>query len=210
VATKEPIGNTDPEIAAIGEVYGALKGLAPDAQARVLAYVALKLGIDLGTLERLRAERTLGEEERDLRREKEIEGKSDGEDKLEAVSPVARKWMARNGLRPEQLYQLFSLAGDEIDLIAKEVPGKSKRERMRSVFLLKGVAAYLDGGAARFSYQQIKEACLHYDAFDAANFSTHLKSLSAEVSGGKDAGYTLTARGLAGATEMVKSLTQTV
>ncbi len=43
----------------------------------------------------------------------------------------------------------FSLSSDEIDLIAKTVPGKNK-EKMRSVFLLKGVASYLGSGAARF------------------------------------------------------------
>jgi hypothetical protein len=96
---------------------------------------------------------------------------------------------------------------DEIDLIAKTVPGKGKRDKMRSVFLLKGAAAYLGTGAARVTHEQIKEACLHYDAFDVANFAVNLRSLSGEVSGTKEAGYTLTPRGLASATEMVKALT---
>jgi hypothetical protein len=79
---------------------------------------------------------------------------------------------------------------------------------MRSVFLLKGVAAYLGTGAARFTHEQMKEACLHYDAFDAGNFATNFKGLASEVSGSKDSGYALTARGLASATEMVKTMTE--
>ena len=112
--------------------------------------------------------------------------------------------MKRNGLKADQLSSMFSLGVDEIDLVAKKVPGATKKDRMRSVFLLKGVAAYLGSGTARVSHDQIKEACLHYDAFDNTNFSKYLKTMSSEVSGGKEAGYTLTARGLTEATELIR------
>ncbi len=79
---------------------------------------------------------------------------------------------------------------------------------MHSVFLLRGIAAYLGTGAARFTHEQMKEACLHYDAFDAGNFAVYFKSLSGEVAGTKGTGYTRTPRGLANATEVVKSLIQ--
>jgi hypothetical protein len=125
---------------------------------------------------------------------------------LDGVSPVAKKWMARNGFSVSGLSSLFSLGVEEIDLVAKTVPGRKKKERMRSVFLLKGIAAYLSTGAARFTHQQWKEAALHYDAFDAANFSTYFKSLASEVSGSKGSGYVLSARGIASATEVVKEL----
>ncbi len=49
----------------------------------------------------------------------------------------------RNGLTAKGLSGVFSLGVDEIDLIAKNVPGKSKTDRTHSVLLLKGVAAYL-------------------------------------------------------------------
>ena len=52
---------------------------------------------------------------------------------------------------------------------------------------------------------QVKEACLHYDAFDNSNFASYLKSFAAEVSGTKESGYTLTARGLTAATDLIKS-----
>ena len=114
--------------------------------------------------------------------------------------------MKRSGLQVSSLERLFSLGGDEIDLIAESVPGKNKKDRMRSVLLLKGMAAYLATGAARFTHEQMKDACVHYDAFDAANFAVYFRSMSGEVTGGKSEGYTLTPRGIAGATEIVKAL----
>jgi hypothetical protein len=207
--TKNPTAGSDPEIVAISAVYAALKGLEPEAQARVLNYVALKLKIEAPKSGADQAPR-IGQEDRfDPRVDEEVaEDRDDADEELEGISPVAKRWMARNGLQANQLSTVFSLGVDEIDLIAKAVPGKNKKERMHSVFLLKGIAAYLGTGAARFTHEQMKETCLHYDAFDAANFAVYLKNLSSEVSGSKGTGYTLTSRGLTNATEMVKTITQ--
>jgi hypothetical protein len=129
-----------------------------------------------------------------------------GVDDIDGINAVALKWMRRSGLDPKSLQTLFSLGIDEIDLVAKSVPGTSKRERMRSVLLLKGIAAYLGTGAPRITYEQLKEACLHYDAYDAANFAKNLKSFSSDTTGTKEAGFTLTARGLTSATDLLKEL----
>lgn len=197
----------DPEIAAIAAVYRALEGLTSDSQARVLAYVARKLNIASETVDFGLGERGRPTEETTRTGSEappEVRGVTDGG--LEGISPVARKWMSRNGIDAKGLLVIFSLGGDEIDLIAKNVPGKSERERMHSVILLKGIAAYLASGAARFTYGQLKEACLHYRAFNSANFASYLKSFASDVSGEKNTGYTLTARGLAAATEKVTTI----
>jgi hypothetical protein len=198
----------DPEIAAISDVYTVLKGLTPEAQCRVLTYVAAKLKVGIPT----KNMPGMGEERQDdapdAARDEGAGAEAPHEtEDLEGISPVARRWITRSGLQPKHLSQVFSLGIDEIDLIAKTVPGKSKRERMRSVFLLKGIAAYLGAGAARFTHEEVKEACLHYDAYDPANFAAILKGLAGEVSGGKGTGYTLTPRGIASATEIVKTIT---
>jgi hypothetical protein len=133
-------------------------------------------------------------------------GASAEEDGLEGISPLARKWMVRNGLSAEQLSQLFSLGADEIDLVASTVPGTNKRDRARTVLLLKAMAAYLSSGAARVTHEQIKEACLHYDAYDSANHAKSIKLMVAEASGNKESGYTLTARGMTAATEIIKEM----
>jgi hypothetical protein len=199
----------DPEIAAISAVNDALTGLDSAAQQRVLNYVAAKLNL-ISQLEPASTSRPLGSDTElaslvSVATTDVVGAGSDGED-LDGISSVAIKWMRRNGLTADGLAKLFSLGVDDIDLVAKAVPGENKKERMHSVFLLKGVAAYLGSGVARVSHDQVKEACLHYDAFDTNNFASYLKSFAAEVSGSKEAGYTLTARGLTSATETVKEM----
>jgi len=199
----------DPEITALTSVYTALKDLDPEAQQRVLDYVARKLGLQHGpAAERLKDPAGLTE---DLPRSEPV---SDTRNQIEegsisdteGISPVALKWMRRNGLKVEDLGRLFSIGADEIDLIAKSVPGNSKNSRARSVALLKGMATYLSTGAARITYEQIKEACLHYDAYDASNHARTLKGMAAELSGSTSGGFVLTARGLTAGTELIKEV----
>jgi hypothetical protein len=134
----------------------------------------------------------------------EVDDEPNGD--LEGVSPVPKKWIVRNGLQPQQLSAIFSIGSDEIDLVADSVPGKNKTDRLHNVFLLKGIAAYLATGAARFTHEAVKETCLHYDAFDATNFARSFQSFSSEVSGTRESGYTLNPRGLARATDLLKSM----
>lgn len=204
--TNEKI-DLDPEINAISEVYGALRGLDSDSQARVLNYVAQKLNVpNAGGIPDATRSIQQQEEVPELRRKEKEEGsKADDDDELEGISPVAKKWMTRGGLSSAELSKIFSLGIDEIDLIAKTVPGTKKKERMHSVLLLKGVASYLGTGIARCTHEQSKEALLHYDAYDSSNFASHLRSMAGDISNSKE-GYTLTPRGLASATEMVKGL----
>jgi hypothetical protein len=208
--SKKQVNNVDPEIVAISDVYAALKDLDLSAQSRVLTYVANKLEIDAPSFETRQEERQEHRQQEPERKDaNNAAGRQDDEvGDLEGISPVAKKWMTRNGLNPTELSTVFSLGVDDIDLIAQTVPGKNKKDKLRSVFLLQGIAAYLGTGAARFTHEKMKEAGLHYDAFDATNFATNLRSLSSEVSGSKDTGYTLNARGVAAATEMVKAITQ--
>lgn len=196
--------NEDPEITAIAEVYSALKNLDSDAQARVISYVSRKFHIqaDSGIKDDFTGSLTPNVPSASPSAEPELTV----DDDLEGISPAGKKWVTRNGIDPTKLMAIFSLGIDEIDLVSKSVPGTKKSQRMRNVFLLKGVAAYLGTGSARFTHEQMKEACLHYDAFDAPNFSHIMKSISADVNGGKDTGYTLTSRGLAEATKLVKEM----
>jgi hypothetical protein len=212
MSKENEVTEVNPEITAISVVYETVRKLEPEVQARVLNYVARMLKIDL-RLSEDELSRPPGTAFEHASGEKPAEGTGEGakaKNGLEGISPVAQKWMTRNGLSASAISGIFSLGGDEIDLIAKEIPGKSKRDRMHSVVLLKGVAAYLGSGAARFTHQQFKEACLHYKAFDSANFATYMKDFGNEVTGDKSTAYTLNARGLASATEMVKGMLQPV
>ena len=194
----------DPEVIAISTVFNALKDLSPDAQSRVLDYVERKLRRNSAEESPSResvqkADDTPPDEPVSASPSEEVET-DDG------INAVAQKWMRRNGLSAKALGALFSLGVDEIELVAKKVPGKTKKERMHNVALLRGVASYLGSGAARFTHADLKETCLHYDAYDVANSTAYMKSFASEVAGSAKTGYTLSARGLAAATELVKSL----
>jgi hypothetical protein len=193
----------DPEFVAMSAVHAALKDLEPEVQTRVLNYVAAKLKLASPTYQRQQAKIIDTTDNADESEQEDIETTTE---ETEGISPAAKKWLTRNGLQANQISTIFSVGGDDIDLIADTVPGKSKTKRMYNVFLLKGIAAYLGTGAARFTHEQVKEACLHYDAYDAANFAAHVKDFTSEVSGSKDTGYSLNARGLSVATKLVKEM----
>jgi hypothetical protein len=201
--------SVDPEIVAITQVHSALRNLDPGAQVRVIEYVADKLGV-LGQLGASTGEhrmRETGPSEGAVEVATQLQPNEPTNEAADAdgINSVAIKWMRRSGVTVQSLSSLFSF-GDDIDLIASKVPGKSKTQRLHSVLLLKGVAAYLASGVPRVTHEQLKETALHYDAFDAPNFATHIKSFAPEIGGTKQSGYTLNARGLAAATELIKSI----
>jgi hypothetical protein len=199
------------EIEALSVVYRALSSLESDAQSRVIAYVTHKLRGTAPTQHEMvevekpiqtRTDSQIDPDTNDQRHNEEQDEPSE----LDGISPVARKWMLRNSLSAEKLSVVFSLGADEIDLIAKSVPGENTKEKMRSIFLLEGIAAYLATGASRFTHEKVREACLHYKAFDTKNFAAYFKSLNSEISGSSKAGYALTTRGMSNATELLKQM----
>jgi hypothetical protein len=196
-----------PEIDAYRTVYLTLKSLDPTAQLRVLRYSAEMLGLKFEIPGA--NDQSSGDQQESQPSDSKASGSAldtQPSDDAEGISSVALKWIRRSNLNPKTLQTLFSLGIDDIDLVAKLVPGTSKRERMRNVLLLKAIAAYLGTGAARVTYEQLKEASLHYNAYDAANFATHIKSFAPDVGGTKESGFTLTARGLTAATELIREM----
>jgi hypothetical protein len=203
----------DPEFVAMQKVYLALKDLDSAAQNRVLDYVLNRLSItrEDWSLERPGSSfspRALAEETLEAP-EKVVEERSDHEEELGGISSVAQKWIRRNGLKDGQLTKLFTLGLDQIDLVAKKVPGQSKRQKMRNIILLTAAASYLGTGTPRVAYDNLKDALTHYNAYDGTNFAAYMKDFGSEVSGSKESGFTLTARGLAEAAELIITMTST-
>ncbi|BAT59894.1 hypothetical protein GJW-30_1_02429 [Variibacter gotjawalensis] len=209
MTSDEKIAGEPPEIKAISAVYAALKTLDPQARLRVLRYSSELLGLDLSPITEARDTAVSlpaseeGPSQTSFATSPPLQEHSDDTD---GINAVALRWIKRNDLDTKSLQKLFSLGVEEIDLVARSVPGRSKRERMRNVMLLKGVAAYLGTGVARISHDQLKEACMHYNAYDSNNSAAYLKEFSPEVSGSKESGFTLTARGLTLATDLVREL----
>jgi hypothetical protein len=211
----DPNSIVDPEIAAINQVYIALKNLDTQAQTRVLTYVSAKLELDtrkvilqdtITDLDEIVKDNPNPETGTSIGETDDIDDNGD----LEGISPVAVRWMKRSGLTASNLSKVFSLGIDDIDLVTNSVPGNNRKERMHSVLLLKGIAAYLSSGVARYLYNAAKEACMHYDAFDETNFSKHVKSYAAEISYNKETGFALTPRGIISATEVIKKITDSL
>jgi len=198
--------DVDAEIAAIGAVHSALKGLDEKAQARVLSYVSGILNVFVeaatGSSDTDRAQDFQPPPARTAEPSAIETTSSDAE----GINSVALRLIKRSGIEPRDLHGIFSLGIDEIDLVAPKIPGASKRERFHNVLLLKGIASYLGTGAAKVTYEQLKEASLHYDAFDATNAAAHLKAFSSDFTGSKTTGYTLSPRGLTQGIAIVKRM----
>jgi hypothetical protein len=214
VGTENPPNDDDAELSAMQKVYSALKSLPTDGQQRVIDYVCKRLSLspeqfqDQGT-SRHESRRDAAEAtELSPARNSDAIADLDSDDDSDGINPVAQKWLRRNGIPTKSLETIFSIAGDEIDLISESVPGGSKKSRMKSVALLANAAAYLASGAARITDDKLREALRHYDAYDPPNFARDLKDLAAEVTGTKENGYTLTPRGLAGAATLLKEITK--
>lgn len=202
----------DPELDAMRTVYAALRDLDAAAQQRVLEYVVRRLEISQVSRRDEPAGSSfspgeLAKEAREQTPQVQDEPNSEADDELAGISPVAKKWVRRNNLSAAQLSSVFSLGLDDIDLVARNIPGKSKRERHRNVLLLAGVASYLSSGSPRVEDARLREALGHYNAYDQPNFSRHMKEFSPEVSGSRENGYTLTARGLAAAADVIREMT---
>jgi hypothetical protein len=207
----------DMELNAMATVYNALRPLDGEAQKRVLEYVLNRLAlknqisspVDMPGKLRLQNDQSIEyPDERPIHSSTadEHSGNEQSIEGLEGVSPIAQKWMRRNGFSESQLSLLFSIGGDEIDLVAQSVPGKTTKQKFRNILLLQGAASYLSGGAPRIDYNKLKQALGHYGADPEKNMWAYLKSLSAEVSGTTASGFVLTARGMNASTELIKEI----
>jgi hypothetical protein len=206
MTTTQSSDSDDNELIAIGSVLKVLKELDTAGRQRVFDYVAQRLSLQ-AAVSMNTASDSRSQQSADL--PGQVAPQPAAEEvasEFEGISLVATKWIRRNGLNIHDLGAIFSLGADEIDLVAKSIPEKSKKARTRNVALLKAVAEYLSTGAARISSDQLREACLHYDAFDSKNHASYLKDLAPELGGSKEGGYSLTARGLTSATELIKMM----
>ncbi len=203
----------DAELAAMAKVLAALKHLEPPVQQSVIEWAVRRFNLKspfANTVQPPPPEDFPDLSEASKRHrivtQPEPEHTQKGGE-IEGVNIVAQKWIKRSGLSEDQISKLFSLGVDDIDVVAKSVPGKKKIERLKNVLLLQGVAAYLSSGVARVDWSKLKESASHYDADAGGNFPAYLKSFGAEASGSVATGFTLTSRGLNEAKELIAQMT---
>jgi hypothetical protein len=121
------------------------------------------------------------------------------------LMPRARAWMRQNGLSMEELQQAFHIEGSDCQVIVSAIPGKANRERVRSAYLLTGVAQLMVTGEPRFDDREARELCVRFGFFDTTNHSKYVKGGN-EFTGSREKGWILTAPGLKQAALLISEL----
>lgn len=117
-----------------------------------------------------------------------------------------QKWLAQNDLGESELEEVFHFSGGKIDVIAGELPGKSKREQTAQAYLLAGLKAFLQTGEAKFSDDDGMKLTKTFGGFDVNNHSANRKSLGNSLSGSKQSGFELSQPGLRNAALLVREI----
>jgi len=87
-----------------------------------------------------------------------------------------KNFMTANGLTFEEMSKVYSPIGAGAQLLISGIPGAGKAMKQANLALLLAVKQALETGAFSCTLKQLREMATHYDCYDAANFSTNLKS----------------------------------
>lgn len=118
----------------------------------------------------------------------------------------AKAWRKQNALTGEQVAQVFHANGDAVDVIAAEMPGKNKKEKTLSAYVLCGIAQLLATGEPDFTDAAARALCTAAGCYDPGNHSSTLKDRGNWFTGTKDAGWKLTAPGMKHGASLIKGL----
>jgi hypothetical protein len=124
----------------------------------------------------------------------------------DGLSAKALAWAKKNSISTDQLESVFTIDDDGVDIIAAQLPGRSKRLQTIESYVLCGLAVYLAKGELSFADDDARALCKKLGAFDSPNHFNYVKGLRNLVAGSKDAGWKLTNPGLARAAEIVRQL----
>lgn len=125
------------------------------------------------------------------------------------ICPKALVWMKKNSITREELDHVFSMDENSIDIIAAEMPGKSKREQTVQAYIICGVGTFIRTGETTFTDKDARTLCIKIGAYDQANHSKSIKELGNFVTGTKDSGWKITNPGLSEGAKIIKELTST-
>ncbi len=139
-------------------------------------------------------------------------GAEDGGNDMSTSHPRARTWAKQNGVSQEELEQVFHLEDGNAQVIAGEIPGKSKKEKTLNAYVLTGLAKLLSTGSPAFDDKSARLLCESSGCYDQANHSSTIKDRGDrgnEFTGTKERGWSLTAPGLKRAALLVREMTKT-
>lgn len=129
---------------------------------------------------------------------------SDGEEG--GFGAKANRWMAQSGLSTAAIEEVFHRDGSDIQVIASQVPGTSKRAQTLACYLICGIRAMLATDEAKFSDAEAVALCKHIGCFDAPNHAKTRAEMGNSVTGNKSTGYILPSPGLRAAGLLIKEM----
>lgn len=119
----------------------------------------------------------------------------------------AQRWLKQNGLTSAQIEQIFDITTTGATVIASEVPGKGKREKTHSAYVLQGLAGFLASGEANFTDKDARKLCENLGCYDSPNHAKFIGEKGNIMTGSKENGWKLTAPGFKRGAEIVQQLT---
>lgn len=131
-----------------------------------------------------------------------------GSDDAGALPEKARVWMKQNALTLADLEQTFHIAGDGVDVIVGEMPGKNGSERTLNAYVFAGLVRFLIDGNPAFDDKSARALCESAGCYDNTNHAKYMKNKGNLFSGSKEKGWTLTAPGLKHGVKLVKQLAE--
>jgi hypothetical protein len=179
----------DPELAAMAAVLQVLQPLDPPMQGRVIRWVLEKL--EIGDHLPIGASRGA---QGSLQQDQGVPVAASASSAFR-VPALALAWTRQNGITDPELECTFHQTGEGFSVIARHVPGSSRRERVLNCYLLAGACTLLSTGEANFTDQKARELCEEYGCLDTTNHSKYLGEKSNDFVGSKSKGWSLTAPG---------------
>jgi len=126
-------------------------------------------------------------------------------DELGGLKPRAVAWLKQNQLTTDELQQVFHFDGENVEVIAAELPGGNAKEKVRNAYVLIGAANLLSSGDPKFDDKSARAYCEQHGVYDSTNHTKYVKGGN-ELTGDKAKGWTLTNPGLKRAASLVREI----
>jgi len=123
-----------------------------------------------------------------------------------SLPPRANVWMNQNGLKTDELQEVFHITDAGTEVIAARIPGKNMKEQVCNAYILTGIAQLLLNGNPSFQDKSARALCELSGCYDNGNHSAYIRARGNAFTGTKEKGWTLTAPGLKEGAELIKKL----
>ena len=123
-----------------------------------------------------------------------------------SVGPRARAWLARNGLSVQQLDSVLADYGSGYELILRDLPGRTSRDKAANAYLLTGTLHIVQNDTSDFGDEEARALCRRFGVYDSSNHSKALRTLRPHLTGNASSGYRLTAAGENMAANIIASM----